>query len=210
MKILFIANCPSFFPSGIVRVAHYFPHLDAAGIKYRWISINSARIQTALAWLDASAFGQFKLTDLLFRSFFHLCDLPYQWVQRCRVLALAKTADVLFFQSVLFPVFLMKWIRKRNPKIIFDYDDALYVRNERGTRVMAENSWKVFAGSHALLEFARQYQEDVVLLPSCVDIKQFRPKKDAERFAAANRLDWQRFDQPAVESAAGTVPDAFR
>lgn len=173
MKILFVGNCTPYFSSGIVRAKRFFPSLTKLGISYDWMEINAAAVQRWLERLDRSVFGKRKATDLLFRSLIHGLGLPYYWVQILRILRNQSRYDVLFFQSVLLPPRAMRYLAKQNSRMIFDYDDALYVKHESKTRGMIQYAWKVFAGSHALYDFAKAINPTTILLPSSIPIDKY-------------------------------------
>jgi len=180
LNILFVGNCTPYFSSGIVRAKRFFPSLSEAGVSYDWMEINAAAVQRWLERLDRSVFGKQKITDLIFRSLIHGLGLPYYWVQVLWILRKQSRYDVIFFQSVLLPPRPMRYLAKRNPKIIFDYDDALYVKHESKTRGMIQYAWKVFAGSHALYDFAKAINPSTILLPSSIPIEKYSIEANQE------------------------------
>ncbi|MCE1255488.1 MAG: hypothetical protein LWX83_18310, partial [Anaerolineae bacterium] len=173
MNILFVVVCIPFFPSGIVRVERYFNLLHEAGIQYRWINFNSPRVQRWLEWLDTSWFGRKKIIDFIFRSLIHASGFPHQWIYMFKILVWSKKYDVVYFQSVLTPTWYIHLLSLLNQRIVFDFDDALYIRRQKQTQKMIQSSWKVMAGSQVLVNFARQYNPSAIFMPGSVTIKHY-------------------------------------
>lgn len=173
MKVLFVGNCLPFFPSGIVRGLKYFPLFRNEGITPSWISVNSATVQRLLGWLDKIIPDRKNPIGYFLRVLFHLPDIAVGFVAYIRVSAVAGKVDRIVFQSVIPPVWVLFLLKRINPNFAFDYDDAIYVRHRKKTENIIRQAWKVFAGSHALMEFSRRYSDAVTLLPSTVDLKKF-------------------------------------
>ncbi|NMA12663.1 MAG: glycosyltransferase family 4 protein [Chloroflexi bacterium] len=173
MKVLFVGNCLPFFPSGIVRGLKYFPLFRNAGITPSWISVNSATVQRLLGWLDTVIPNRKNPIGYFLRVLFHLPDIAVGFVAYIRVLAVAGKVERIVFQSVVPPVWVLFLLKRINPFFVFDFDDAIYVRHRKKTENIIRQAWKIFAGSHALLEFSHRYNEAVILLPSTVDLEKF-------------------------------------
>jgi Glycosyltransferase len=78
------------------------------------------------------------------------------------------------------PVFEWYISRVRKKKIIFDYDDAIWISDSKSSFIRwVKASWKVgyiikwsykiAAGNEYLANYARQFNSTVVVLPTCVD-----------------------------------------
>jgi hypothetical protein len=92
--------------------------------------------------------------------------------------------DLLFIHREVFPlgwtVFLSR-LKKRRFRIVYDYDDALFLPQRRdrwplrrledpdGARRLIAVSDAVIAGNQYLLEYARRYNPRVVLIPTSID-----------------------------------------
>jgi len=137
------------------------------------MNFNTPRVQRWLERLDLSWFGRHLLTDFIVRVFIHITGIPHRWICLLKILWLAKKFDLIYFQAVLPPPWYMRLLANRNHRIVFDYDDALYVRYEKRTRVIIQSSWKVIAGSHVLMEYAKQYSSDVIFIQGSVPINKY-------------------------------------
>ena len=168
MKILFVLPCVPFFPSGIVRAQRYFPFLDQENIQYKWFNFNAPFVQRMLHRLDLSFLSKCRVSDFVARVCIHLSGIPYRWFRLIQIVCSVKDFDVIFLQAVLPPVWFSKILCFIHHRVVFDYDDALYLRNEARTKTIIQSAWKVIAGSHVLLDYASSYNKEAFLLPSCI------------------------------------------
>jgi glycosyltransferase involved in cell wall biosynthesis len=173
-KILFVVPCTPYFPSGVVRVEAYLPYFDVNNIEYKLLNFNTPAVQRNLHWLDQSIFAKNRLVELCFRVFFHLSGIPYRWFRQIQILLLSFQYDVVFLQAILPPVWFSKVLTKINRYVVYDYDDAQYNRNARRVQKIIQNVWKVIAGSHVLFDYAAQYNDNVVLIPSAVPLQNYK------------------------------------
>lgn len=188
-NILFVVPCSPYFPSGLVRVEAYLPYYEEQGIQYKLINFNTPTVQKLLHWLDRSFFSKWRITDLFFRIIFHLSGLPYRWFRLLQILVLTKKYDLIFLQSIFLPSWYSKILTKVNPRVVFDYDDALYYRNEHRIQEIIQNAWKVIAGSHVLYDYASQYNSNVIIIPSSVPLENYKleEKKKSQELL---RIGW--------------------
>ena len=104
------------------------------------------------------------------------------------VMILKENPDIVVIHRVanLIDYHMIKFAKKS--KIIFDYDDALFHIRYPG-RILSyshlnkilEMSDAVSAGSHYLLEFAKQFNKNVFLIPTPVDMEMFHPVENKKR-----------------------------
>ena len=107
----------------------------------------------------------------------------------------AKRFDVIVIAREAFllgtPLFekLLAW---RNPKIIFDFDDAIWIDvistnnwafswlkdGSKTSRIIA-TSKLVIAGNQYLLEYAKKYNTQVKIVPTTIDTDEYLPKNTA-------------------------------
>ncbi len=106
-----------------------------------------------------------------------------------QIIFLRKVDVILIFRELhWFHCPLWMWILKRKAKkIIFDFDDAIFLPSEKGivnamkqpfskTVHFIKNSDTVFAGNEYLKQFALKYNQNVVFIPTTVDTDYFIPK----------------------------------
>jgi len=70
-----------------------------------------------------------------------------------------------------------------NINVVFDFDDAIFLRRKKRTNRMLRISDVVIVGSHFLAEYAQKYNDNVYIVPTAIDTDKFKPahlKKRAE------------------------------
>lgn len=85
--------------------------------------------------------------------------------------------------------FLEPWLARRNPRIIFDFDDAIFYgrRADKMAHILPCFS-RVSAGNEYLAKFARKYSKHVVVWPTVVDTARWVPRKLREQ--GPIRIGW--------------------
>ena len=98
--------------------------------------------------------------------------------------ALAPQFDVVFIQKKLLPGPFLRLLRLLNPRLVFDFDDALFTRptdlsDEAFSERAGEQSRRldrtllavrlVVAGNHYLAEYARRRNPHVAVIPTAID-----------------------------------------
>jgi len=174
VKILFIAPYPrGVAPSQRFRFEQYFPELKNIGILYHM-----------------SPFLDYRAWKILYREghwFRKFLAIVRGYARRLRDLSYLWTYDYIFihreaspFGPPVFEWLISKIYRK---KIIYDFDDAIWLPN-----ASKSNSWmtmlmkrfhnprnicrwanKVSVGNHYLGEFARQYNQHIIYNPTTID-----------------------------------------
>lgn len=120
-----------------------------------------------------------------------LMDAPSAITAKLALPAMAARHDVVLLQKKLFPAPVVALLRRANPRLIFDVDDAVMFHElERGEPVtgvffrrfaaIAAASRTVVAGNTFVAEFARAARapqaNDVAVLPTAVDTQRLTPK----------------------------------
>jgi glycosyltransferase involved in cell wall biosynthesis len=137
----------------------------------------------------------------------HTLDLrpwPRRWWSRLRLGRALRDADVVILQRRLLPVWLLYLLRCTAPRLIFDFDDAVFLRDSfspkglhsasRLHRFMAtvETADAVVAGNDYLAGEATRWAPGagrVHVIPTCVEPAHYRPARH-ERSAAGVELVW--------------------
>lgn len=106
------------------------------------------------------------------------------------LLEYAKEFDIVFFQQVWFPKAYLDQLRAKGVKLVYDLDDAVYLRPEltnddriqafyHNTKIMIEHCDLVLAANRELVRFAGRLNQRVKFLPTTVDTASY-PVKDHE------------------------------
>jgi glycosyltransferase involved in cell wall biosynthesis len=74
----------------------------------------------------------------------------------------------------------VRWERemiRRNPRVIFDFDDAIFLGEERRNHIewVCRHAAWVTAGNERLADFARKVTNRVTVIPSVVDFARYKP-----------------------------------
>lgn len=127
-----------------------------------------------------------RLADHLKRSYGYestvLCDIKYsfwdigrkRWRMTLRVIQelFFGHHDIIFVHKALFPIDIVLCVRivgTFGKKIIFDLDDAEWRHSRLKSIMLAKSARVIFAGSHPILEWAKKYNTNTVLVPTVVD-----------------------------------------
>ena len=107
----------------------------------------------------------------------------------------ASAFDVVFLHreaSLVGPALLERFIAWRNPRVIYDFDDAIwlryasprnryfsYLKAPGKTRALCRMAAAVVVGNKHLAQYARRYNSSVTIIPSTVSLRQYRPAPNA-------------------------------
>jgi glycosyltransferase involved in cell wall biosynthesis len=132
-----------------------------------------------------------------------LRPLPGSLWRRVRVYRSLRTADVVVLQRRLLPAFELALLRRRAGRLVFDFDDAVWLRDSyspkgptsgrraRRFRAAVRSADLVFAGNDYLAAEAARYTtaDRVAVIPTCVDPATY-PVARHDGPAGAVRLVW--------------------
>jgi len=124
---------------------------------------------------------------------FKVVPYPQKIWERFKVFKSLRNFDLVFLQKKMPTVFESFLLRKCSKTLVFDFDDAIYVRHDgkdsftRKARFesIVKRSDLVIAGNRILAEEARKYNQNVAILPSAVKVPDISLKNYAiknERF----------------------------
>jgi glycosyltransferase involved in cell wall biosynthesis len=100
-----------------------------------------------------------------------------------RLFALALQSDVLFIQKRTFPSWVLRTLKRLNPQIIFDLDDAIYLQswNTHKVNEIIQLSNAVVAGNQVLADYALQYNPNTHIIPTVIDAFYYQPSFNRHR-----------------------------
>ena len=114
-------------------------------------------------------------------------------------------ADAVYFRGPMFPYgppFFERIIRLLNPRLVFDIDDAIW---EPPAHVTSRFGWLVdynwvrkmagicahaVVGNEALADYVRQFNPNITIIPTCIDMERHQPKEFRESEGEPVVLGW--------------------
>jgi glycosyltransferase involved in cell wall biosynthesis len=169
------------YPLGIApgqryRCEQWAPYLREAGIELHFQPFASEPLAKAL-YRPAQYLSKARLTASDFLA------------QTKRILA-ADRFDAVYVHreaALLGPALLERLVRWRNPRFIYDFDDAIwlryispsnsylsYLKVPGKTRTLCRLASAVTVGSEHLAAYARRYNRNVTVIPSTVSLREYR------------------------------------
>ncbi len=116
--------------------------------------------------------------------------IPYssRLSQKIEIFKKIRKYDAIFLQKKLISPIESFILRILSPYLIFDFDDAIYLRHDENKnpysktryfkfKFLVKNSDLIIAGNRILKEFAERFNKNVVIIPSAVEIRNI-PLKD--------------------------------
>lgn len=104
--------------------------------------------------------------------------------QTIRNLFSIKKDDVVFLQRTVynkyFFLLMVFYLIVFKRKVIFDFDDAIFIHSPFKTKIFVRMVDVVITGSHYLENWARKYNRNVHLIPTSVDCQKYETKSDQE------------------------------
>lgn len=180
-KVLFITTGTEITASSRTRGYNYRPFLEKDGFNVKIIPYNTR--------LDCRDNVLERRKGLAGR----IINKIHQFYKCLFYLSIAAGYDVIFIQRVLFPVLFLKLLKRFAKKIIFDFDDAIYLADSckrgifnkkkfgRRFKYTLSFSDRVIVSNNALKNISYAINKNTDVLPTPVDTQRLVPvsfKKD--------------------------------
>ena len=98
-----------------------------------------------------------------------------------RILIKVGPNDIIFCQRTVynFPlsVLIISFVALFNRKLVFDFDDAIYLHAPITTTLFTKVARAVIVGSHSLYDWSVKHNKHVYIVPTCVDVEDYRVRK---------------------------------
>jgi glycosyltransferase involved in cell wall biosynthesis len=136
MKILFITFGSQINSSSRTRVYQYLPFFDKDNIDYKVLNNFNAIPYLLSNYIHSNnfKFGPISkiISFILYRlvnlfNFFNVFYSAFQ-IMRASFLMFFGEYNILFIQKVFFPVFIIRFLKRCNKRLVFDFDDAIYTQ----------------------------------------------------------------------------------
>jgi glycosyltransferase involved in cell wall biosynthesis len=178
-RILFLIPSADVIPSGKVRVLNYLPYLrDHSMIP----TVLSHNLPFVLKFERERPTGSFPLIVLrICRKLLRLTNILYRkWIE-VWILLFVSGYDVLLIQWEPVSRYVVQRILKRNPNLIYDYDDPVFLMSKENVDFLISNSKTVIAGSPQLRDYSKSLNEHVVIIPSSIPIEKYDAVRNEDR-----------------------------
>jgi hypothetical protein len=172
----------AFDPASRVRFIQFIPHLRRAGWTVRHLPNRPDR-----QWRSA-------LPGRVPRGLHYRAGRALMKVNPWRDIRSCASADVVFVNRDLAGrgSFFQKQLIRVNPRVVFDFDDAIYLGNAAPVEWMCRHAALVTTGNEYLASFARQYTDRVTVLPTVIDTDQYVVA--GARLSGPVRVGWSGSD----------------
>lgn len=176
MKILFIVPYPTDGSSNRFRVEQYLPHLKKEDINY-----------SVRPFCNRYLYRILYKKGFFFRKIFFFIIFTFR---RISDIVIACSCDIIFIHREAFPfgTFMESIFSKWKKKIIYDFDDALFLpnvsdsnqlikifKNTSKTKKIIGMSDYVIAGNDFLKAYALKFNSNVSVIPTPIDTDKYRP-----------------------------------
>jgi len=176
-EILLFVHCLDESPSTNRRVLDYHNYLIAAKIQPTYLSYTPPRFYHY--WFNGDFSGAISPFQII-KSVLHYGSgflvIILRWFSLIRLLFVAPKFQAIFIQWITPPPFYTYLLKLRNSNIIFDFDDAVFLRKPKSSKTLVKVSSLVFAGSHYNFDYAFQYNDNTKFLPTPVPLERFKRK----------------------------------
>lgn len=166
MKILFFTIGNNIVASSRSRVYGYLPYLKREGIKYKIITFTSGpKCRRILAVEKDNVFGR-------------ISEFFYKIFTMGKFLVLSGQYDTIFVQKVTLPRIIWDMATRINKRVIFDFDDAIYLYRDIG--YILKKAACVTVSNKYLREFASRHNSSVHELISPVTSCNVSSKREGD------------------------------
>ena len=176
-SILFMVPCGEHIACGAVRVFQFLPYLESHGIHYEVLNYYHPvfmMLWRAELWLG-TAHSSLRPLAFLVRKIKDGINRFYPRLSVHRLLEKSGNYDVVVLQRVLLGDKELASLRSRSPKIVFDFDDAVFLDEPYKTQQTVSVSNLVIAGNNYNRSYALQFNKNCIVIPSTVPVNTFAP-----------------------------------
>ena len=174
-RVLFIVPYPSEGASNRLRIEQYLPYLEKQDIKYRVRPFIGEKFYKIL----------YAKGDSLRKTFYFIISILNRFFDIFRALRY----DIIFIHREALPIgstLIETIFSKMGKKIIFDFDDAIFLPNtsqsnnyiehfknpNKVSKIIALSNW-VIVGNRYLEEYANKFNNNVVIIPTPIDTNKY-------------------------------------
>jgi glycosyltransferase involved in cell wall biosynthesis len=181
LRVVVLVPGAAFFASSIVRVEQYREHFERANVAVQVLDWFHPFERRNLPRLSGPTRSRTALARLGWRLLLRTVHAAHTARQSVRLLFAAGRADVVVIQWLPPPRWLTRLLTRRTRRLVFDFDDAVFLEYPARAREIVGRAWRVLAGSHYNLAYAEALNPaGSVLVPSPVPIERYGPVARAQ------------------------------
>ena len=214
MKILYLTLGTEIVASSRTRVYQFLPHFRKAGAEARVIPYDYTE---TFGNVLAPLFAGKGLPATALRRALSLCSNLFNAAARIfqsvRVLLLAGSYDVVYVQKLALPIFFQRLLKRANPRIAFDFDDAVFstadsTRRDRFDAIMAL-AGLVTVENEYTAGYASKFCGEVFSLTGPIDCGRYRPRGQEKADVEKIVIGWigSGSTTPYLAEIAGVLSD---
>ena len=165
MKVIFLAAGTDILASSRTRVYQYFPYLRREGIYCKVINFTSEGECRANMMRHKRSFARLIL------------DKSYSFLQLLKFLFCAPGYDVVVVQKVLLPNMLQATLKFLNKNLIFDFDDAIFIKDiYKNNKFIKRFIHMISQSKYVILEndftkgFVYKYNKNILMITGPIDV----------------------------------------
>lgn len=171
---------PNRSPSQRYRIEQFFPTLDKQGITYDYSYLLNEKMDKAL-YSKGMYFAKILVVircvlKLFFDGIFKVKNYEFVFVERELIMLGTSFFEIMF---------------SKKSKLIYDFDDALwllnvseankklaFLKNPDKIKEIISASHLVVAGNQYLAEYAKQFNNKTIIIPTCIDHNIYKRKDE--------------------------------
>lgn len=173
MKLLYLSKYSSIGPSSRYRIYQYLPYLAEYNID---VDVSPL--------LKGGYFKIIEIENITVKNLFKIFYAAYRYVIRFFDVLKAGKYDLVVVEHQAFPYlpFFLDYIAKiLNKNIILEFDDAIYLTHPRKMPKLIKMSKAVIVGNDFLKEYAVKYNQNVMVVPTVIDMRRYIEKGQGAR-----------------------------
>ncbi|MFW6116165.1 MAG: glycosyltransferase family 4 protein [bacterium] len=191
MRILFLTEAPSLVGSSRVLAYQYRPYLEDLGLEVEIVPPVSNQVYGLLNLSALDDRFHSRARRRLLRLAYRYAVVP---LARGTQFYQAQRYDVVVVQRSVWytgsPACFERLVRHHSRRLVYSYDDALYVHWPTTTQHRIELADAVLTGNEKLAEYARRFNSSVHVIESGVDTDGYYPEKPSYRLRNPPIIGW--------------------
>lgn len=209
IKILFLTVGPKIVASSRSRVYQYLPFFREDGLDYKVATSNTGLAYYLHRFRPKSSIS--RMVKMIISKAIKACNLFFSIFITLWFLALSNFYELLFIQKVILPDFIIKFLKRRGKKIVFDFDDAIYANPWIHNKQRLDSQIPLYDLVVIENTYTREYiyehgNENVLIITGPIDCKRYYPKNHDKKDEIV--IGW--IGSPSTQEYLNMLEDVFK